>query len=558
MGALETLRYTKEQTRIEKQARDYAQFTIARYASLTNDTQVAADFYPRVALTVPEDARVSDRAIFSALLVNDVPKAVDLAEKLPSTTLKQSELARLVLAAEALHSDRSAIALQHLDGPWENTFHAFIARSMIAWVGFEAGDEEAVSLQTNASIGDPALAGIAKVLSAKMQAQRGQTAAALSALETLWDQRVRLAIGVQTEAALLAQAGEAERARQRIRTFTKQIGRNPALDALDDQIMAGIIQPEPAMDAADGAAVAIYAATSAIAAESDDDLAAVYYAIALHLDPDLHAARALLADTLDRAGRSADAISILSDIPETSVYATNAKGQMAWAYRRMGDDSAALQIAVDTLAKSPDRNLQIQLADLLQSLGRDGEAEAAFSQIIDADKADGRYDWRIYFARGAARERLGRWPPAENDLKTAIGLRPDHAGLLNYLGYSWIDRGLNLDEGLALISRALRLDPGNGQITDSLGWAHYKLQNYDQAIFYLERATEILPQDAAILDHLGDVYWQVGRYREAGFQWQRALQYETDPERAEFVEQKLLRGTSSLNVSARSIEAEVR
>ena len=178
-----------------------------------------------------------------------------------------------------------------------------------------------------------------------------------------------------------------------------------------------------------------------------------------------------------------------------------------------------------TLAKTDNRNIRVQLADLLQSLGRDGEAEETFSDVIKADEALGEYDWRIYFARGGARERLGEWPRAENDLQTAMNLNPLDPTIMNYLGYSWIDRGINLDEGLNLIESALRLAPESGAITDSLGWAYYKLGNYERAIFYLERATTLAPDVSEILDHLGDAYWQVGRFKEAGFQWERALKY---------------------------------
>ncbi|MEM6652419.1 MAG: tetratricopeptide repeat protein, partial [Pseudomonadota bacterium] len=245
------------------------------------------------------------------------------------------------------------------------------------------------------------------------------------------------------------------------------------------------------------------------------------------------------ADALDRANRRDDAIALLRTIPDDSVHHTSAQGQLAWALRREGRDEEALATARATLAQTENRNIRIQLADLLQSLGRDGEAEKIFTQVIEADEAIGEYDWRIYFARGGARERLGEWPPAENDLKTAMSLNPDDPSIMNYLGYSWIDRGIHLNKGLDLIEKALREDPDNGAITDSLGWAHYKLGNYERAIFYLERATVLVPDMAEVLDHLGDAYWQVGRFKEAGFQWERALKYAVDESEKEAIRKKL-------------------
>ena len=128
-------------------------------------------------------------------------------------------------------------------------------------------------------------------------------------------------------------------------------------------------------------------------------------------------------------------------------------------------------------------------------------------------------------------------------------LNPDNPTIMNYLGYSWIDRGINLNDGLDLIEQALRLSPNNGAITDSLGWAHYKMGNYERAIFYLERAAALEPDLAEILDHLGDAYWQVGRFKEAGFQWERALKYSTDDAEISLLRKKLNGGIALLQAA---------
>ena len=83
--------------------------------------------------------------------------------------------------------------------------------------------------------------------------------------------------------------------------------------------------------------------------------------------------------------------------------------------------------------------------------------------------------------------------------------------MLNYLGYSWIDRGENLERGLKMIEKAVELRPEDGYIVDSLGWAHYRLGDYASAVQYLEKAIELVPEDPTINDHLGDAYWQSGR-----------------------------------------------
>ncbi len=552
------LRQAKEDVRLRNEARTYSQFAIARYASLTDDPAMAAENYARVARALPHDAILAERAIFSALLVGEVDRAATLARHIPADTLGATELPRLTLAIDAVSRGRNKKALSYLDQTWQSSFHAALARSLAAWIAIEDDPDAAIRLQAEAGIGDPVLSGVSQTLAALMKLNTGERQAAQADLEDLWQSRARLAIGVEAQARLIALAGDTDAALARINDFRETVGRNPALTALAAEIASGKLSEPRTLTPKQGAALAIYAATAALSGQNESDLASVYYALALHLDPELDAARTLWANTLDTANRRDEAIALLREIPASSIYHTSAQGQLAWALRREERNDEALILAQTTLENTSDRNIRIQLADLLQSLDRDGEAETAFTKIIDSDEASGTYDWRIYFARGAVRERLGRWPPAESDLRTALGLKPDSPVIMNYLGYSWIDRGIRLDDGLALIENALRLDPRNGSITDSLGWAHYKLGNYDRAIFYLERATELTPQSAEILDHLGDAYWQTGRYTEAGFQWQRALRYSDDEDDSALIQKKLDGGLALLTAAITAPLADAR
>ena len=90
--------------------------------------------------------------------------------------------------------------------------------------------------------------------------------------------------------------------------------------------------------------------------------------------------------------------------------------------------------------------------------------------------------WTLFYDRGVALERSGQWERAEADLLHALELKPDQPLVLNYLGYSWIDRGENLDRGMKMIEKAVELRPEDGYIVDSLGWAHYRLGDYAGAV----------------------------------------------------------------------------
>ena len=153
-----------------------------------------------------------------------------------------------------------------------------------------------------------------------------------------------------------------------------------------------------------------------------------------------------------------------------------------------------------------------------------------------------RANWLIFYFRGICNERAKQWPGAETDFKRALELFPDQAHVLNYLGYSWIDQGVNLDEGMRMIRRAVEQRPDDGYIVDSLGWAYYRIRDYEEAVKHLERAVELKPQDPTINDHLGDAYWKVGRTLEATFQWAHARDLNPEPDDLKKIDEKLRTG----------------
>jgi Flp pilus assembly protein TadD len=183
----------------------------------------------------------------------------------------------------------------------------------------------------------------------------------------------------------------------------------------------------------------------------------------------------------------------------------------------------------------------INLADLLRANERFSESADVMAPVL----ASSAPDWRLFFARGVSLERAGRWKEAERDLKEALRLNPDEPELLNYLGYSWIDRNENLGEALEMVRRAVSQNPRSGAMVDSLGWAHYRLGDFPRAVQTLEQAVELEPGDPEINNHLGDAYWRVGRREEAGFQWRRVLTLDPDPRIRADAERKLSEGLDS-------------
>ena len=180
------------------------------------------------------------------------------------------------------------------------------------------------------------------------------------------------------------------------------------------------------------------------------------------------------------------------------------------------------------------------LGNIERSRKKFEDCSKTYGQGIDvtADKPN----WVLFYFRGICEERSKQWPKAEADLKKALEMEPDQAQVLNYLGYSWVDQGINLDEAMNMIRRAVEQRPDDGYIVDSLGWAYYRIGNFDEAVKNLERAVDMKPEDPTINEHLGDAYWRVGRKLEAGFQWAHARDLKPDPEDLPKIEAKIRDG----------------
>ncbi|MEZ5773936.1 MAG: tetratricopeptide repeat protein [Hyphomicrobiaceae bacterium] len=196
--------------------------------------------------------------------------------------------------------------------------------------------------------------------------------------------------------------------------------------------------------------------------------------------------------------------------------------------------------------RAPEVSARIQvltaLGNIMRGRQKFDEAVPYYAEAIGLVPHPTKESWSLFYSRGVCLERLKRWKEAEADFLKALELDGDQAALLNYLGYSWVDQGENLDRGLELIRKAVQLKPDDGYFVDSLGWAYYRLKRYEDAARELEKAVELRPDDPVINDHLGDAYWQVGRRVEARYQWAQALTLKPEPEDKARIEAKLKSG----------------
>lgn len=492
----------------------YADYLIGRIANMRDDHSAAADRYFAALSRAPQDDVLLNGALTASLAAGDQDRARRAARMAPRTDAPA--YAHLVRATDAMSAGRWNSAATELERVEGTAAEELLGRVMLAWTRTAERRVDSVLVD---------LAPLAQIrpygsLFTYQQAMAldyaGRQQEALAAYQLAHEGGLWLPAGVERHADLLVRAGQRDAA---IALLNDEMNRqNPALAAALARVEAGGAAASAPLTPQRGAAVALNGLSAVYLQESDSGNGLAALTLALMLDPDFDGARIAFAQQQARLGHLDLARTALSRVPADSPYATSARVIEAWAVLEAGAEDEALAIA-QTNAAGGDPRAQRTLADMYRSIGRHADAEPIYSALVDAQPND----WRLRFARGAARERLGRWSEAEADFQRALVLSPDQPDVLNYLGYSWVDRGERLQEGLAMIQRAAELRPTSGAIIDSLGWAYFRLGDYPRALEQLEYAVELEPADPTLNDHLGDVYWRLGRRIEARFQWQRAL-----------------------------------
>jgi len=511
----------------------YADFLIGRIANARDDYGAASDRYFAALARSPGDEALVDGALRATLAAGDLDRARRAAFM---TNLDDAPaLARLVRAADALRASnwrRAGAALADIEG---TAVEEMLARTIDVWVDVGQGrTDEAISELAPLTSLRP-YGGLFLYQQAMAMDVAGRSEAALAAYQGAAAGEMFLPPAAERHADALVRAGQTDAARQMLAQINEARG-NAALTALEARLAAGERSGASPLTPARSAAIGLYGfAAILLQQEYNADAGLIALSLALMLDPELDAARLMFAEAHGDAGRATLARDALGRIGASSVYAPSARMMDARLLLRAGRVDEAVAAARLT-AESGDARARRALADMYSSLDRYAEAEPIYSALLSEDTQN----WRLYFARGAARERGGDWPGAEADLRQALALAPNQPQVLNYLGYTWVDRGENLDEGLAMIRRAMELEPNSGAITDSLGWAYFRLGDYRQAVMYLERAVELDPASAVLNDHLGDAYWRSGQRTEARFQWRRALTQ--NPENPAEIEAKIARG----------------
>ncbi|PNQ95280.1 tetratricopeptide repeat protein (plasmid) [Azospirillum argentinense] len=516
-------------------------YLAGRFAQRQDDWAAAALFMAHALSADPGDLTLLRRTYLLKLGEGQFDAAIDLAKRLLEQD-NDPQMAIALLASDNLARGKLKEAKAMAARMPKEGMAKYIGPLVDAWLAAAEGKTDAALKALEPLSTASGFAALHDLHAGLVLELGGRKDAAAERFARVLDKETPLRV-IQIVGSFYERTGRKDEARKLYEAFRAgnpdSLMVEPALKALDE----GKTTAPVVSDAKQGLAEALFDLGSAIHHEGAEETALLFGRIALHLRPDLSLARLMIGDIMENRDHHADALVEFQALEKDPVLGWTARLRAAESLARLERTDDAIAAFSSLSAERPERtDALIRLGDLYRVAKRYGEAADSYSKALERIGTPEERHWAVLYARAMSYDKVDRWPDAERDLRAALALKPDEAFLLNYLGYSYVDRGLNLEEAKTMIEKAVALRPKDGYIVDSLGWALYRTGDFEGAVEKLERAVELKPTDATINDHLGDAYWRVGRRNEARFQWTRALRTAEEEPLKEDIQAKLDKG----------------
>jgi tetratricopeptide (TPR) repeat protein len=538
---MQTLDESPADRAADQQANAFSTYLSARFAAGQHDMSDAARYYAQSLKNDPGNAAVMSQAFFYASTAGDIEGAGKYATQIV-TKSPDERSARLTLAVIAFKHKDYAGARKNLSLSAKGPFQSLVVSLFDAWAAAASGDAAGAMADMKSLGAQSGVEGLAAFHTALIADYLGQADADADYKKAMTANKNSPRV-IEAYGSYLERAGRAQDARALYQTYLVE----PGVAAISQAGLARIAasaKPAPFMrNAEDGVAEGLFGVAASLSDQSSADVSILYLRMALYLRPDLGLANLLLADRFEALGKYQEAVAIYRGFDRSSPYYRMAATQTAVDENRLDHKAAAIaDFKALTQTYPGDSENWIALGDAYRDQDKDDDAIAAYDHAEKAIGTPEKRDWPLFYARAMAEDKAKHWDKAEADVNIGLKLSPDQPELLNYLGYSWVDRNEKIPDALTMLEKARRLRPYDGYIVDSVGWAYYRLGRYDEAARTLEAAVLLVPGDPTINEHLGDALWKAGRKMDARFQWNHALAFATaDTDKGE-IEQKLKNG----------------
>ncbi|PWL19152.1 hypothetical protein DKP76_00855 [Falsochrobactrum shanghaiense] len=524
-------------------------YLAARTAESENDLGAAVDFYRQAMAFDPKNETIRQNLLLALLTEGQFQDALPLAEELKNIP-EIERFSRVALAIDAISRKQYRKVGPLLMLSLQSDMDMLATSLMAAWVKVGQGNPKQALADVRAIQG-PEWYALFRTYNAALIADiAGEKQNARNFYQQAVDDRPGGGAAPDTyERIVMAYAsfklrqGDKDGAVKLLREAEELLNGRMTITEMREKIEAGEKFGRLVQSAQDGVAETLYMLGTAINRGGAEAFAKLYLQMSMPLRPDYDATLYQLGDISAKLRQPEKAIEYYGEVPEKSPYRRDAEMQRALNLADSEQtDEAITQLKTLLERDKTDMRTYLALGGVYAQDKNFAEAAKVYDAAVEQIATPERKDWPLFYQRGIAHERLKEWDQAEPNFKKALELYPDQPQVLNYLGYSWVDMGINLDEALDMIRKAVELRPQDGYIVDSLGWAYYKLGRYDDAVVELEKAVKLRPEDPTINDHLGDAYWRADRQLEATFQWKHAIAGKPEPEELAKIEEKLKKG----------------
>src|SRR6476620_4715891 len=431
-------------------------YLAARHASVERDAASAAAFYRSALRTDPKNNELLDRAFISSLADGDIDEAVKLADRI-LTMDKANRVARLVVGVRDLKQKKYPAAQLNINQSIRGPITDLVATLLSGWASYGAGDAKA-AVATIDKLTGPEWYPLFKDLHTGMILEAsGKDKEAGTRFERAYKLDETMLRVADAYARWLSRNKDGAAAAGVYEAFDKKLPRHPLVREGLREAKAGKKLP-PLVDSAQaGAAEALYGIGATLTRRGGEDLALVYLQLALYLQPTHSLALLSLADLYESVKKPQMAIKVYERMPASSPLKRNAQIQLATNLDAADRSDEAIKILKDVTAETPkDIEAIMALGNIQRGRKKLSDCATTYTQAIDATPGvTDKNTWVTYYYRGICEERSKQWNKAEVDMRKALELQPEQPHVLNYLGYSWIDQGINLDEGMKMIRRAV-------------------------------------------------------------------------------------------------------
>jgi tetratricopeptide (TPR) repeat protein len=528
--------------RSDAQTAAFSTYLSARFAAGEHDLPQAARYYGRSLANDPGNPSLLALSFFYSTTSGDFEAAAKYAQAVVAANA-DDRAARLALAVIAFKHKDYAEVRKNLSLSAKGPFTTLTSSLLDGWAAAATRDTAAMQKDLQTLNEQSGAENMAAFHTALMQDYLGEVAAAETAYKKALGSGQPTPRVLEAYGRFLERNGRGQDAVKLYRSHAGEGGLASVIIPGLTRIAAGQKPESLVRTPADGAAETLFGIAASLGDAQSADVSILYLRMALYLRPDLGLAQLLLADRFETLRKFDSAIAIYQSIEPSSPYYRMAQVQASLDMQRLGKNDDAIAGLKKLVASQPnDSEAWVALGDTYRSASKFAEAVDAYDHAEKAIPKAAKRDWPMFYARAMAKEKLRRLDDSENDIQMALKLSPEQPELLNYLGYSWVDRGRNIPQALTMLEKARSLRPYDGYIVDSVGWAYYQLGRYDEAAKTLEAAVLLVPGDPTINDHLGDALWRAGRRIDARFQWNHALTFSDNDTDKAAIERKLKTG----------------